>query len=56
MTIPWIIAGPGIRQGYTIQSPVTILDSTPTLAHILNIPRHRDWEGEIVHEIFAPQL
>ncbi len=55
MTIPWIIVGPGIRQGYTIQSPVTILDSAPTLAHILNLSHHRDWEGQVIHEVFAWQ-
>jgi predicted AlkP superfamily pyrophosphatase or phosphodiesterase len=53
MTIPWIMAGPGIRQNYVIQQPVSLLDTAPTLAAILNVPTHRDWEGRCVEEIFA---
>jgi predicted AlkP superfamily pyrophosphatase or phosphodiesterase len=53
MTIPWIMAGPGIRQNYVIQQPVSLLDTAPTLAAILNVPPHRDWEGRCVEEIFA---
>jgi len=53
MTIPWIIAGPGIRQNYVIQQPVSLLDTAPTLAAILGIPSHRDWEGRCVEEIFV---
>ena len=30
MTIPWIIAGPGVRRGHTIASPVSVLDTAPT--------------------------
>ncbi len=52
LTIPWIIAGPTIRQGYTIQSEVSLLDTTPTLAHILGLVAHRDWEGKIITEVF----
>jgi hypothetical protein len=53
MTITWIMAGPGIRQNYVIQQPVSLLDTAPTLAAILNVPTHRDWEGRCVEEIFA---
>lgn len=50
MTIPWLIAGPGIRAGYTIERAVSLLDSAPTLAHALGIPAARDWEGQAVRE------
>jgi predicted AlkP superfamily pyrophosphatase or phosphodiesterase len=53
MTIPWIAAGPSIRQGYEIGAPVSLLDTAPTLARILGVPAHRDWEGRCVEEIFA---
>jgi predicted AlkP superfamily pyrophosphatase or phosphodiesterase len=53
MTIPWIVAGPGIRQGYTLQTAVSLLDTTPTLAHIMGLKPHRDWEGQVVKEAFA---
>jgi len=53
MTIPWIIAGPGIRQGHTIAGPVSLLDTAPTLARVLGIPVHEDWEGRCVDEAFV---
>jgi predicted AlkP superfamily pyrophosphatase or phosphodiesterase len=53
MTIPWLITGPGIRAGYEIQTPVSLLDTAPTLAHLLDIPPHPQWEGRRVQEAFA---
>lgn len=53
MTIPWMIAGPGIRQGYAIQGPVSLLDSAPTLAKVMNVPAHPHWEGRCIDEIFV---
>ncbi len=52
MTIPWIIAGPGIRQGYALQSPVSLLDSAPTLARVLGVTAHPHWEGRCIDEAF----
>jgi predicted AlkP superfamily pyrophosphatase or phosphodiesterase len=52
MTIPWLAAGPAIRRGFTIQGPVSLLDTAPTLARLLQVPVHRDWEGRCVEEIF----
>jgi predicted AlkP superfamily pyrophosphatase or phosphodiesterase len=53
MTIPWIVAGPSIRQGYAIANKVSLLDTTPTLARLLNVPAHREWEGRCVDEVFV---
>ncbi len=53
MTIPWMIGGAGVRRGYTIQQQVTLLDTAPTIAHLLGIPRPRDWEGQVVQEVFS---
>lgn len=52
MTIPWMIAGPGIRTGYEIKTAVTLLDTAPTLAHLLDVAPNREWEGSCVSEIF----
>jgi predicted AlkP superfamily pyrophosphatase or phosphodiesterase len=52
MTIPYMIAGPNIKQNYEIQSQVTLLDTTPTVAHILDIPQHSHWEGNVIGEVF----
>jgi predicted AlkP superfamily pyrophosphatase or phosphodiesterase len=53
MTIPWLVTGPGIRSNYTIPNPVSLLDTAPTLARLLNITPHSQWEGRCVEEIFG---
>ena len=53
MTIPWLVAGPGIRAGHPIEAPVSLLDTAPTLARLLGIAPHQEWEGRCVEEIFA---
>lgn len=52
MTIPWIIGGAGVRRGHRIQQQVTLLDTAPTIAHLLGIPCPTDWEGAVVVEAF----
>src|SRR5712675_1334444 len=52
MTIPWFAAGPGIKAGYTIQGPVSLLDTAPTAAHVLGLTPDAQWEGQVVEEIF----
>jgi arylsulfatase A-like enzyme len=54
MRIPWIVAGPGIRAGHAIAEAVSLLDSAPTLAHVLQLQPHRDWEGRLVTEALVP--
>jgi len=51
-TIPWMVSGPGVRRGYEIQSQVTLLETAPTLARMMHISPHPDWEGHSVDEIF----
>jgi predicted AlkP superfamily pyrophosphatase or phosphodiesterase len=53
MTIPWLVAGPGIRRGHAIEAQVSLLDTAPTLARLLGVPPHREWEGRCIDEIFA---
>ncbi len=55
MTIPWVIAGPGIRAGHTIASDVHITDTAATIAHILGIRPDRAWTGKVVADaLVAP--
>ena len=54
MTIPWMLAGPGIRAGHTLQGPVSLLDTAPTLARLLGLSAHPHWEGRSVDEAFKP--
>jgi predicted AlkP superfamily pyrophosphatase or phosphodiesterase len=52
MTTHWMIKGPNIRANHRIEMPVSLLDTTPTLAKIMNVPQHSDWEGKIIDEAF----
>lgn len=53
MTIPWILHGPGIKQGYEITGPVRIYDTCTTIAHLLDVPRNDQWEGAVIDEAFT---
>ncbi|MFZ4506938.1 MAG: alkaline phosphatase family protein [Fimbriimonas sp.] len=44
MTIPWILAGDGI-EAKSLEG-VTILDTAPSLAHLLGVPAPPVWEGQ----------
>jgi predicted AlkP superfamily pyrophosphatase or phosphodiesterase len=53
MTIPWLLRGPGIRQDYEIAADVSLIDTAPTLASVLDVPPHGAWEGRCIEEVFA---
>jgi predicted AlkP superfamily phosphohydrolase/phosphomutase len=53
MTIPWFITGPHIKQNHPIAVPVSLLDTAPTLARLLGIAPHPQWEGVCVEEVFT---
>ncbi|HOQ99967.1 MAG TPA: alkaline phosphatase family protein [Anaerolineae bacterium] len=50
MTIPWLAAGPGIARGVRLSGPVSIIDTAPTIAHLLGLPRPANWRGWVVSE------
>jgi predicted AlkP superfamily pyrophosphatase or phosphodiesterase len=52
MTIPWMVSGPRIRENHEIGAPVSLLTTAPMLAALLNIPPHRDWEGNVPDEVW----
>jgi hypothetical protein len=41
--IPWIIAGPGIRQGYEIKKPVNTYDTAATIALLFKLAPPEAW-------------
>lgn len=51
--IPMFILGPGIAEGMDIDMGPSLLDLAPTMADILGIPLHPDWQGRVLQEIFA---
>jgi arylsulfatase A-like enzyme len=53
MTIPWIIAGPGVHAGHEIGSEVRVYDTAATAAWALGLPLPAEWEGRPVMEAFG---
>jgi predicted AlkP superfamily pyrophosphatase or phosphodiesterase len=53
MNIPWVVAGPGIRPGHAIAAPVSLLDTAPTIARLLDVAAPASWEGQAPAEIFV---
>ena len=43
----------GICHNYIITAPVSLLDTAPTIARLLDVPLPANWEGRHVEEIFA---
>jgi arylsulfatase A-like enzyme len=52
MLILWVIAGPGVKRGHALSTPVSLLDTAPTLARVLGLTPHPQWEGRCVDEVF----
>jgi predicted AlkP superfamily pyrophosphatase or phosphodiesterase len=50
--IPLVIFGNGIKTGYSIPSPLSICDITPTMAAILELEAPPEWIGNILTDIF----
>lgn len=53
MTIPWMVSGPGVQADFPLPGPVSLLDTAPTLAHLLGVSAPPAWEGRVIGETFA---
>jgi predicted AlkP superfamily pyrophosphatase or phosphodiesterase len=53
MLIPWMLAGPGVSAGHALDSPVSLLDTAPTVARLLGVAPHSEWEGHVLVEAFT---
>lgn len=51
--IPWIIAGPGVVAGKSIETPINIYDTAATVVHVLGIAPHAAWIGRPVLAAFG---
>jgi N-acetylneuraminic acid mutarotase len=59
MTIPWIIAGPGVLRDHPLAAPVSVMDTAATAAYILGLSLPPEASGRPVYEAFgetAPTL
>jgi phosphopentomutase len=52
MTIPWMIAGRGVKRNFQLSDPVSLLDTAPTLAQVIGVPAHELWQGRVVTSAF----
>src|SRR5207249_999051 len=53
MTIPWIAAGPGIKRGYEIKRPVSLIDTAATVLRAVGTTDYYvEWTSKSVDEIF----
>jgi predicted AlkP superfamily pyrophosphatase or phosphodiesterase len=53
--IPWIINGPTIRRGHTIDVPVSTTDTAPTALYVLGASPHAAWTGRPVLDALQSQ-
>jgi predicted AlkP superfamily pyrophosphatase or phosphodiesterase len=54
MTIPWIAYGPGIKSGYEIKGPVSLIDTAATVLRALGVTDYYvEWNSRTVEEIFT---
>jgi predicted AlkP superfamily pyrophosphatase or phosphodiesterase len=51
--LPWIAWGAGIRAGYTIKQPVSIIDTGATVLRTMNLETYTEWDSRPVEEIFT---
>ena len=51
--IPWMIDGPRIRKGVTIDRDIATTDTAATALHLLGLAVGEGAEGRVVHEVFA---
>jgi predicted AlkP superfamily pyrophosphatase or phosphodiesterase len=50
--VPWIASGVGIKAGYVIRQPVSIIDTGATVMRTLGLTTHTEWDSRAVEEIF----
>jgi poly-gamma-glutamate synthesis protein (capsule biosynthesis protein) len=57
LTIPWIIAGPGVKVDHPITDSVSIMDTAATAAHLLGLTLPPEAAGRLVRDaLVAPPI
>lgn len=52
VNITWLISGKGAKKNYTIENPVIIYDTAPTIAWLFGLNMPEAWRGKPVKEAF----
>ena len=53
MTIPWVVWGAGVKEGFKIQVPVTTCDTAATALWLLDVPLPSNLDGKPVTSAFT---
>jgi hypothetical protein len=51
--VPWIASGYGIKSGYAIRGPVSLIDTGATVMRVMGLETHTEWDSRAVEEIFV---
>lgn len=51
--VPWIVWGPGIKQGHEITRAVSLLDTGATIMRTLGLETYTDWDSRPIEEVFV---
>jgi len=50
VSVPLIISGKGIKEGFTLDKIINLTDIAPTLSHLLHIPMPKQAQGNIIYD------
>lgn len=53
--LPLLFSGPGVIKGRELEQAPSLLDLAPTMAAILGLAPHPDWQGRMLAEMFQRQ-
>jgi arylsulfatase A-like enzyme len=54
LAVQWLLTGPAVRKGVRLSSPISIMDTMPTLLHAVGVPPPVQFYGRPVREACAP--
>ena len=52
MIVPWVIAGPGIKKGFSITEANNTVNTASTILHLFGVEQPLCWTGEVPMSIF----
>ena len=52
MNVPWVIQGPGIKEGFTIEEPNNTVNTASTVLRLFGLDQPLVWTGEVPESIF----
>lgn len=52
MIVPWVVSGPGIKEGFTISEPNNTVNTAATVLRLFGVEQPLCWTGEVPESIF----